>query len=107
MSKVKKLTKLELRTLESNHDKLAISNLKLSNLQKDISILELRQEVFKNQIAILNAEIQKTVEKANKEKSVKAKIERENKEEIETIKSKYSIKEQFGYDPDSGEIKEN
>lgn len=107
MAKAKKLTKTQLRTLEQFQDKEAIHALKIKNLEKDVEILKLRQEVFRNQIALLNAEIEKSVRNTNDEKSKKAKTDRERKEYLNEIKKQHSIKESFGYDPDTGEIKEN
>ena len=107
MEKAKKLKPSELTQINLNHEKLAAQSLRSSMLEKDIKILEMKQEIYKNQIALLGSEIERLSQQLVAEKGKKRVIEEENRQYMSKIKKSYKIKNTFGFDPDSGEIKEN
>lgn len=107
MSKVKKLKPSELTTINYNHERLAAQNLRTLMLEKDRKLLEMRQEVLRSQIAMLNSEIEKLNNKYFAEKSKGEVIQRENKEYIDKVKKQHKINGSFGFDPETGEIRED
>ena len=104
---MKKLKKSELRSLERLHDQTAIENLKEQLIEKDKMVIQLKQQLYKSQIALLDSEQKLLVEKTNVCKRKKLQLKNELKEETDKIKKQHNIKGPLGYDPDSGEIKEN
>jgi hypothetical protein len=82
---MKKLTKTQLNKINSLHDKAAIENLKIQNIERERTILELKQELYKSQIALLSAEAKNTVNRLKDRKNKREKVKQETKEEIEKI----------------------
>jgi transcriptional regulator of acetoin/glycerol metabolism len=104
---MKKLTKTQLQKLDKLHDSTAIENLKEQLIEKEKAILQVKQQLFKSQIALLEAEQKALNNKAQSHKSKQVQLKKELKEEIEKISKHHKIKGPLGYDPETGEIKEN
>ena len=104
---MKKLKPTQLRTIESNHQSIALENQIIECLKKDKKIIELKQELFKAQIALLGSEINKINQKIQTQDRVANKAKETSKEYIEKLKQQHNISSAFGYDPDTGEIREN
>jgi hypothetical protein len=99
-----KLKKKDLLKLVRNHGDQAIINLQLSGCSKDLTLIEqkiinkeLEIEKFKREITIKREEYRTLTKKSSNKKE-------EGRNIVLEIKNEYKL-EEFGYDPDTGEIK--
>jgi len=105
--KEKVLTASQLAKINQNHLEKDNADLQARCINKDIQILELRKEVFKNQIALLSAEVGKLAEQQKTLHQKALSVLTSNKEYINEIKQEFDIQGSFGFNPDTGEIIEN
>jgi|DEB0MinimDraft_10_1074344.scaffolds.fasta_scaffold57585_2 hypothetical protein len=101
------LDEVEILKLNANHSEQAEQTLLMQLTQKDIALIEGQKNILKQKVTIMDYEIQRLNEKVKTNKQKLEQLKEKHRKFIEELKNKHGIEGAFGYDPDTGILKED
>ena len=105
--KEKCLEEVQMLKLNANHNEQAEQTLLMQLTQKDIALIEGQKNILKQKVTIMDYEIQRLNEKVKTNKQKLEQLKEKHRKFIEELKNKHGIEGAFGYDPDTGILKED